>query len=444
MIPPANETVHLPSVIKEAIGATADLVGDKPVAIIAETPAHLPAVESRHEPLVKIIKSMIAHVVRSTNHAHVKIQVGLLSTAETSQIFTTELEGAVWDSPDRSMWAMVTISDVDGHIKLPLSVDHMEVSGIPESEVAEGDDELSLKSCRSTIEGIGGHLRIEEESGVGIRLYLLLPLKAAHASSADVSSLRRAVETRLEGDLSITRTILLMAEDADMREILIKDFTEAGYRMITTQNGGNVLPLAREENPDLILLDLLARDPLALDIAMVLKRDYRTQGIPVLFLTFINDPQEGMKMGTVDFLVRRVGTGALLSMVNTVLRSGLNPASRVLVVEPDEATRERIVLMIQAQGYRVTVATGPEEAQVLAERVDPGLILVNGKLAQERDYWLLRGLRQISEGSDIFVVADALSDAEVRAIISRGASGYSDPGELPDLLNRVRKQRGGG
>ena len=68
MIPPANETVHLPSVIKEAIGATADLVGDKPVAIIAETPAHLPAVESRHEPLVKIIKSMIAHVVRSTNH----------------------------------------------------------------------------------------------------------------------------------------------------------------------------------------------------------------------------------------------------------------------------------------------------------------------------------------------------------------------------------------
>ena len=444
MIPPANETVHLPSVIKEAISATPDLVGDKPVAIIAETPAHLPAVDSRHEPLVKIVKSMIAHIVRLTNHEYVKVQVGLLSTGETSRLFITEVEGAAWDSADRGMWAMVTISDVDDHVNLPLSEDHIEPSGFPESELAEDADELSLKSWMSIIEGMGGHLRIEEESGIGIRLYLLLPLKAAHASSADMSGLRRAVETRLDDDLSTTRLILLMAEDADIRDLLLEDFTEAGYRMIATPNGGDVLPLAREENPDLILLDLLARDPLALDIAMVLKRDYRTQSIPVLFLTSINDPQEGLKMGTVDFLVRRVGTGALLSMVNTVLRSGLNPASRVLVVEPDEATREKIVLMIQAQGYRVTVATGPEEAQVLAERFDPGLILVNGKLAQDRDYWLLRGLRRISEGSDIFVVADALSDAEVRAVISRGASGYSDPGELPDLLNRVRKQRGGG
>lgn len=443
MIPPANETVHLPSVIKEAIDTAADLVGDKHVAVIAETPAHLPAVEGGHEPLVKIIRSMIAHVVRLTNHEHVKVQVSLLSTEEIYKSFKMEVEGAVWDSADRGMWAMVTISDVDDHINLPLSEDYLEPSGIPESEVAEDDDELSLKSFMSTIEGIGGHLRIEEESGVGIRLYILLPLKAAHASSADMSGLRRAVETRLEDDLSATKTILLMADDADLREILLKDFTEAGYRMITAPNGGDVLPLAREENPDLILLDLSARDPLALDIAMVLKRDYRTQGIPVLFLTSINDPQEGIKMGTVDFLVRRVGTGALLSMVNTVLHSGLNPASRVLVVEPDEATRENIVLMIQAQGYRVTVATGPEEAQVLAERVDPGLILVNGKLAQDRDYWLLRGLRRISERSDIFVVADELSDAEVRAVISRGASGFSDPGELPDLLNRVRKQRGG-
>jgi DNA-binding response OmpR family regulator len=163
----------------------------------------------------------------------------------------------------------------------------------------------------------------------------------------------------------------------------------------------------------------------------------------VLFLTSVDDPQVGTRMGTVDFLVRRVGTGALLAMVNTILRSGLSPASRVLVVEPDEATREKMVLMIQAQGYRVTVATGAEEAQVLAERVEPGLVLVNGRLAQERDYWLLRGLRRISEESEIFVVADALSDEEVRAVMRRGASGYRNPGELPDLLDRVQKKRGG-
>lgn len=436
------ETVHLPSVIEEATSAAADFIGDKPVAVISESPAHLPAVESRRASLVRIIKSMIAHVVRTTNHTQVKVQAGLLSTEDTSQS-ARPVNEVPREFADRGMWAMVTVSDVEGHVKLPTLGDYVEQTVLPETGRSEIDDELSLTSCISTIEGIGGQIRIEGESGVGIRLHLLLPLEVAHASSADVSSLRRAVETHLVEDPSTTGTLLLMSEDAELLDYLSNDLSGAGYSVIVTPNGGEVLPLAREEQPDLILLDLLARDPLALDIAMVLKRDFRTQGIPVLFLTSVDDPQVGKRMGTVDFLVRRVGTGALLAIVNTVLRSGLSPASRVLVVEPDEATREKMVLMIQAQGYRVTVATGAEEAQALAERVEPGLILVNGKLAQERDYWLLRGLRRISEESDIFVVADALSDEEVRAAMRRGASGYSDPGELPDLLDRVRKKRGG-
>jgi len=205
-----------------------------------------------------------------------------------------------------------------------------------------------------------------------------------------------------------------------------------------------VLPYAINERPDLILLDLLVRDPLAFDVALVLKRDRRTQGIPVLFLTSVDDPQAGKRMGAVDFVVRPSGTGALLATVNTVLRPDLSPTSRVLVVEPDEALRENMVMMIQAHGYRVTIATGPEEAHVLAERVNPGLILVNAELAQERNYWLLRGLRQISEDSEIFVLADALSDKEVKAAIRRGASGYSETGKLPELLNQVRVKQGGG
>lgn len=436
------ETVHLPSIIEEAISTVADFIGGKPVAVISESPAHLPAVESRRDTLVKIIKGMIAHVVRLTHHTQVKVQAGLLSTEDTSQSNTSANE-IPKDFADRGMWAVVTVSDVEGHVELPIVENRVEQILLSEATRSEIDEEISFPASMSNVEEIGGQMRFEGESGVGIRLRLLLPLKVAHTVSADVSSLRRSVETHLVKDLPTTGTLLLMSEDNGLLDYLSRDLTEAGYNVLVTPNGGEVLHIARDEQPDLILLDLLARDPLALDIAMVLKREYRTQGIPVLFLTAVDDPQVGTRMGTVDFLVRRVGTGALLAMVNTVLRSGISPASRVLVVEPDEATREKMVLMIQAQGYRVTVATGAEEAQALAERVEPGLVLVNGRMAQERDYWLLRGLRRISEEIEIFVVAEALSDEEVRAAMRRGASGYSDPGELPDLLDRVRKKRGG-
>ena len=190
-----------------------------------------------------------------------------------------------------------------------------------------------------------------------------------------------------------------------------------------------------------LLLDILARDPTAFDIAMVLKQDLRIGRIPVLFMTSVGDPEAGIRMGAVDFVVRPTGTGALITAIEAALNAVRQPVARVLVVEPNEALRETMVLMIQAHGYRVTEAGGPEEALVLAERVQPGLVLVNAALAQDRDYWLLRGLRQVSADIPVFVLAEALSEAEGRAAVRRGASGYTQTGKLPDLLSRVKKGR---
>ena len=162
----------------------------------------------------------------------------------------------------------------------------------------------------------------------------------------------------------------------------------------------------------------------------------------MLFLTSMSDPQEGEeRLGAASFLVRPAGTAALVSTIQAVLGAGVSPAGRVLVVEQDDATRETLVMMIQAYGYRVTEAAGPEEGLALAEHIPPELVLVNAMMAQERDYWLLRGLRQLGHPFDIFVMAEALSDEEGRAAVDRGASGYSETGKLGQLLDQVRKQK---
>jgi DNA-binding response OmpR family regulator len=428
--------VYLPSAIEEAIEAVADHIGEKPVSVVAETPAHLPVIEGRAEPLIAVVTSLIAHVVQTTRRDQVRVQAGLLSGSDISfvekhvDLISSALEA-------RGMWAVVTVSDVPTEASLTT----IEIEGelTEDIKVDKAETELfSLTSCGEIVKELGGYLWGEQQEGVGSRFHIALPLEAAGATSADVSHLRRAVDTRLHDEPRLSRTILMLVEKAELRDLLMDELTEAGYRVLATSKGGDVLPIAKEERPDLILLDLLVRHPLALDVAMVLKRDTHTLGIPVLFLTSVDDPQVGVRMGTIDFLVRSVGTGALLNTISAVLHSGLSPTSRVMIIEPDDALRENMVLMIQAHGYRVIVATTPEEGQALAERVEPELILVNSTLAQERDYWLLRGLRRISEESDIFMLADVFSDEEVRTAISRGASGYSETGKLPDLLNRAR------
>jgi DNA-binding response OmpR family regulator len=307
-------------------------------------------------------------------------------------------------------------------------------------ETASLDEEASVlppADCRRALADMGGHLWIGMEAG-SPELRVLLPLRAVASAEADVEPLRRVLGGHLPKRGDPARRLLLLVEEQQLRQVIAVELDKAGYRVMSARDGGEVLSLARAEPPDLILVDILARDPSAFDIALVLKQDPRTARIPLLFLTSVRDPEAGVRMGAVDFVVRPTGTGALISAIESALHSLEKPVSRVLVVEPDEALRETMVMMIQAQGYRVTEATGPEEALVLAERVQPGLVLVDAALAQERDYWLLRGLRQASADMPVFIMAEALSEIEGRAAVSRGASGYTQTGKLPDLLNRVR------
>ena len=142
-----------------------------------------------------------------------------------------------------------------------------------------------------------------------------------------------------------------------------------------------------------------------------------------------------MHIGAVDFLSRPVGTGKLLSIVNDFLEKRQKPYGRVLVIEPEEAIRSSLVMMIRSRGDRVTEAAGPEEALVLAERFSPGMILINANTACERDYWLLRQLRMLSPDIEILVLADRFSEVESQEVLDRGASGYGETGKLPDLLD---------
>jgi DNA-binding response OmpR family regulator len=303
-------------------------------------------------------------------------------------------------------------------------------------------DGLSIPACIELTKSYGGGLWIEAIAGGGVKFNVALPLRAARYGSADLSSLRRMVETSLPEHDKVTKTVLLMTEEEGIQDLLASDLSQAGHRVVIAPNGANVLGLARSEHPDLILLDLDARDPTSFDVAAVLKQDTEARDIPVLFMTSIADPEVGIRMGAVSFVVRPEGTGKLLSAIDAVLESGISPSSRVLVVEANDITRETIIQLIQSHGYRVTEARGPEEALALAERLAPRIILINSKVAQERDYWLLRSLRNISHDIDIFVLADVLSEEEGRAALSRGASGYSQTGRLRELLDTLEDRKG--
>lgn len=432
MIESQGSPIDLPAVIEEAINFTSKNLAGKEVATIAEYPAHLPAISGEKKQLVAIAACLLQEASHLSETGEVNVRADLLSS---DQMQAPKTEDTLPESlANGGPWVLLRVS-----FEAP--------SAEPEAVLALADGERGRQAwltpeCVTMLAKYGEHFWLNQD-GASYVFHLAFPIWAAYDISTDVASLRQAVETRLVGQTDEQR-LLLMVEDDELRDLLQKDFENEGYQVSAVASGEEVLPVARSEQPNLILLDLVARSPTAFEVAGLLKHDRKTRHLPVLFLTSIEDPQGGTSMGTVSFLPRQADTGAVISAVNAVLTSGLTPSSRVLVVEQDNRMRDHMVMTIQAQGYRVSEASTPEEAMALAERAVPEVALVNAQLAQERDYWLLRGLRNTARQAEIYVMADVMDEAEAQAAMRRGASGYSETGQLPDLLERMRRRQKNG
>jgi len=115
--------------------------------------------------------------------------------------------------------------------------------------------------------------------------------------------------------------ILIIEDDKPMRTAL-KDVIEAeGYRALTAADGESGLQHAREEKPDLILLDIMMPKLDGYEVCAELRR--LANPVPILMLTAkgqVEDRVTGLDVGADDYLVKPFSTEELLARVRALLR----------------------------------------------------------------------------------------------------------------------------
>src|SRR5262252_10849673 len=88
------------------------------------------------------------------------------------------------------------------------------------------------------------------------------------------------------------RNRLLVVEDNPVSLRLLKQLLKAhGYEVLGTPEGLQALDLAREEQPDLILMDIRLPDISGLEVTRLLKQDDRTKAIPIIAVTALASPE---------------------------------------------------------------------------------------------------------------------------------------------------------
>ncbi len=103
------------------------------------------------------------------------------------------------------------------------------------------------------------------------------------------------------------RRILLAEDDRFLRRAAESRLRQGGFTVITAVDGEEALRIARAEQPDLVLLDLIMPKLQGFEVLKALKDDATTRHIPVIVLSNLgqeSDVQRAMAQGAIAYVVK--------------------------------------------------------------------------------------------------------------------------------------------
>jgi two-component system, cell cycle response regulator DivK len=126
----------------------------------------------------------------------------------------------------------------------------------------------------------------------------------------------------LERTGMMAKTVLIV-EDNELNMKLFHDLLEAhGYSTVQTRNGVDVMNLAREHRPDLILMDIQLPEVSGLEVTRWLKDDEDLRTIPVVAITAFamkGDEERIREGGCEAYLSKPISVAKFLETVRTYL-----------------------------------------------------------------------------------------------------------------------------
>ena len=178
------------------------------------------------------------------------------------------------------------------------------------------------------------------------------------------------------------KTILVVDDKANVRQLLDEYLTQQGFHIVTATNGREALYAARQENPDCILLDIMMPE---MDGLQFLEHYRREKTVPVIILTARDEESDtvvGLELGADDYVLKPFRVRELVARIRAVLRRAepLDETRKILHV--GDLLLDEGAHTVTARGQAVNLT--PTEFNLLALFMrTPGVVFTREQLADQ-------------------------------------------------------------
>ncbi len=191
----------------------------------------------------------------------------------------------------------------------------------------------------------------------------------------------------------MAKTILVVDDKASVRRLVQDYLSEQGFRVVTASNGRDALLVARHEEPDLILLDIMMPEMDGFEFIRVYGKQKDT---PIIVLTAKveeSDKVVGLELGADDYVTKPFGMRELLARIRAVLRRVETGPPTAEVLSAADVTLHKGTRQVKV-GDRVVGLT-PSEFDLLAILMSaPGRVFTRDVLLEELQGVAIEGLER--------------------------------------------------